>query len=201
MNTTKDKVFYFIKEYVTERGYAPSFREIANAVGLKSISSVSTYLKELHEEGRIRRDPARPRAIDIQDETVKLEFDDTNIVRIPVLGDIAAGTPIFAEQNISDYIPVSTDFIGSGNYFMLVVKGDSMVDKGIYNKDYVLIKQQNTANNGEIVAALLDDSATIKTFYQEKNRVRLQPENSSMSPIYTEKVAILGIVKGIFRKY
>lgn len=199
MNKTKDKIFNFIKEYVTERGYAPSFREIANAVGLKSTSSVSTYLKELHDDGRIRRDPVRPRAIDILEDD-SLNFEDTNIVRIPVLGDIAAGTPIFAEQNINDYIPISTDFIGSGNYFMLVVKGDSMIEKGIFNKDYVLIKQQNTANNGEIVAALLDDSATVKTFYQEKDRIRLQPENSSMSPIYTEKVDILGIVKGIFRK-
>lgn len=200
MNKTKDKVYRFIKEYVTERGYAPSFREIANAVGLKSTSSVSSYLKELHEDGRIRRDPARPRAIDLQEELVKFEPEDTNIVKVPVLGEIAAGTPIFAEENISDYLPISTDFIGSGNYFMLIVKGDSMIEKGIFNKDYVLVKQQNTADNGEIVAALLDDSATVKTFYREKDRIRLQPENASMSPIYTEKVDILGIVKGIFRK-
>lgn len=201
MNHTKDQIFIFLKQYVDERGYAPSFREIANAVGLKSTSSVSSYLKELQNDGRIRRDPARPRAIDIQsDEPLRFEMEDTDIVRVPVLGEIAAGLPIFAEENISDHIPVSGDFIGSGNYFMLIVKGDSMIEKGIFHKDYVLIKQQNTANNGEIVAALLDDSATIKTYYQEKDRVRLQPENSLMSPIYTEKVEILGIVKAIFRK-
>lgn len=201
MKDTKEKMYDYLREYVAARGYAPSFREIANAVGLKSTSSVSTYLKELHDEGRIRRDPARPRAIDIQHaEEVAFSSDDSGIVRVPVVGEIAAGTPILAEQNIDDYLPISGDFIGNGNYFMLVVKGDSMIEKGIFNKDYVLIKEQPTADNGQIVAALLDDSATIKTYYKEKDRIRLQPENSTMSPIYTEKVTILGIVKGVFRK-
>lgn len=198
MKNTKRKVYEYLKEYVGERGYAPSFREIANAVGLKSTSTVSNYLNELHNDGMIRRDPARPRAIEIHSEDNQLV--DSNIVNIPVLGEIAAGTPILAEQNISDYLPISGDFIGSGDYFMLIVKGDSMVEKGIFHKDYVLVKQQNTADNGQIVVALLDDSATVKTYYRESDRIRLQPENASMSPIYTEYVDILGIVKGVFRK-
>lgn len=202
MSTSKEKIYEFIKLYVSQKGYAPSVREIGNAVGLRSTSSVSLYLKELNEEGLIRRDPARPRAIDISfDDSPSARYEsDSSIVHIPVVGEIAAGQPILAEENISDYIPVSGDFIGSGNYFMLIVKGDSMIEKGIFNKDYVLIKQQNTAENGQMVAALLDDSATVKTYYKENGKIRLQPENSAMSPIYTDYLDILGIVKGVFRK-
>ncbi len=201
MSTSKERIYEFIKAYISKKGYAPSVREIGNAVGLKSTSSVSLYLKELHDDGLIRRDPAA-RAIDISfdESSAPRHESDSSIVQVPVVGEIAAGQPILAEQNISDYIPVSGDFIGSGTYFMLIVKGDSMIEKGIFNKDYVLIRQQNTAENGQIVAALLDDSATVKTYYKENGRIRLQPENSSMSPIYTEYLDILGIVKGVFRK-
>lgn len=193
----KDKVYNYLKQYFIENGYAPTVREIGTAVGLKSTSSVVEYLNKLDEEGLINRNASKSRAIEIPElDTVSAN----STVNIPVVGQIAAGEPIFAEQNITDYIPIATDFLGSGEYFMLVVKGDSMIEKGIFNRDYVLVKKQNYADNGQIVAALLDDSATVKTFYKEKDGIRLQPENSALSPIFTRDVEILGIVKGVFRR-
>ncbi len=198
MNDRMQQILNFIKQYIKDNGYAPSVREIGDAVGLKSTSSVANYLKELEDEGYIRRGDARSRAIDIVEEESVVE--DKDIVMVPVVGEIAAGEPILAVQNIDDHIPLSADFLGNGIHFLLKVRGDSMINKGIFNKDYVLIKKQNTAENGEMVAALLDDSATVKTYYKEKDRIRLQPENDALSPIYTQQVDILGIVKGVFRK-
>ncbi len=194
-----EQILNFIRQFIDNNGYPPSVREIGDAVGLKSTSSVASYLKELEKEGYLRRGNSRSRALDLVEDDYETATNK-DIAMIPVIGEIAAGSPILAVQNIEDHMALSADFLGSGVYFMLRVKGDSMINKGIFNKDYVLIKQQNTAENGEMVAALLDDSATVKTYYKEDNRVRLQPENDTLSPIYTQDVTILGIVKGVFRK-
>ncbi len=199
MNNRMKQILNFIRQFINDNGYPPSVREIGDAVGLKSTSSVASYLKELEKEGYLRRGNSRSRALDLVEDDYETATNK-DIAMIPVIGEIAAGSPILAVQNIEDHMALSADFLGSGVYFMLRVKGDSMINKGIFNKDYVLIKQQNTAENGEMVAALLDDSATVKTYYKENNRVRLQPENDALSPIYTQDVTILGIVKGVFRK-
>ena len=193
----------FLKDEVSKKGYPPSVREICQAVGLKSTSTVHTHLTRLEELGYIRRDPTKPRAIEIFEATSETAPPiplprDTKFV--PIVGEITAGQPILAVESFEDSFPIPTDFVDEGNYFMLKIKGDSMIEAGILDKDFVLVRQQNDAINGDIIVALLDDSATVKTFYKEKNRVRLQPENASMSPIYVEDIKILGRVKGVFRK-
>ncbi len=199
------QILDFLKDEVSKKGYPPSVREICLAVGLKSTSTVHMHLTKLEELGYIRRDPTKPRAIEIFDNTDHTPADNvTNLARdtkfIPIIGEITAGQPILAVESFEDTFPIPSDFVDEGNYFMLKIKGDSMIEAGIHDRDLVLVKQQSIANNGEIVVAMIEDSATVKTFYKEQSRVRLQPENSSMLPIYADDVQILGRVKGVFRK-
>lgn len=191
-------ILSFIKKELQKRGYPPSVREIGQAVGLSSSSTVHGHLAQLEEKGYIRRDPTKPRAIEILDgnsSQVRKEM-----VNVPVVGKVTAGQPILAVENVEDNFPLPLDFVRNENVFMLSVRGDSMVEAGILDNDYVLIRQQNHAKNGDIVVALLEDEATVKTFYKEKDYVRLQPENSSLEPIYVRDVKILGKVIGVFRR-
>lgn len=201
----------FLKGEVARCGYPPSVREIGAAVGLKSTSTVHAHLTRLEELGRIRRDPTKPRAIEILDENPPAHSDTfsapSNVVPmkrptayIPIIGEITAGAPILAVEAIEETFPIPSEFVDDGEYFMLRIKGESMIEAGILDRDIVLVKRQNDAQNGDMVVALLDDSATVKTFYKEANRIRLQPENASMSPIYVDAVRILGRVKGVYRR-
>lgn len=196
-------ILEFIKQEVKEKGYPPSVREIAEAVGLLSSSTVHGHLDRLEKKGFIRRDPTKPRAIEILNQ--EEEIEESNVIpfpvkQIPIVGKVTAGIPITATENIEDYFPLSSHFVGDNNVFILNVVGDSMIEAGIHNGDYVIVRQQQTANNGEIVVAMTeDDEATVKTFYKEKDHIRLQPENSSMSPILLKNVTILGKVIGLFR--
>lgn len=199
------QILDFLKDEVSKKGYPPSVREICLAVGLKSTSTVHMHLTKLEELGYIRRDPTKPRAIEIFDNTDHTPTGNVvNLARdtkfIPIIGEITAGQPILAVESFEDTFPIPSDFVDEGNYFMLKIKGDSMIEAGIHDRDLVLVKQQSIANNGEIVVAMIDDSATVKTFYKEQSRIRLQPENSSMLPIYADDVQILGRVRGVFRK-
>lgn len=195
----------FLKSEVLAKGYPPSVREICQAVNLKSTSTVHAHLTRLEELGYIRRDPTKPRAIEIFDLDEHAPVNNVvNLARdtqfIPIIGEITAGQPILAVESFEETFPIPTDYVDEGQYFMLKVKGDSMIEAGIFDKDLVLVRQQPDAINGDIVVALIDDSATVKTFYKEKNRFRLQPENAQLEPIYTDHVDILGKVKGVFRK-
>ncbi len=196
----QSEILDYIKEKVKEKGYPPSVREICEAVGLKSTSTVHGHLTKLEENGYIRRDLTKPRAIEILDDLIEDGTLAHQVTYIPVVGQVTAGVPILAVENIEEQFPVHPEFVKNGDYFMLRIKGDSMIDAGILDKDYVLVKQQNQAVNGEIVVAMMDESATVKRFYKEKDRIRLQPENTTMMPIYADDVSILGIVKGVFRK-
>lgn len=191
------EILEYIKECVLKKGYPPSVREICEAVHLKSTSSVHSHLATLEEKGYIRRDPTKPRTIEIIDE----EFNPARreLVNIPVVGTVAAGQPILAEENISDYFPVPADILPNADVFMLEVKGESMINAAILNGDKLIVRIQNTAENGDKVVALLDDSATVKTFYKEDGHYRLQPENDSMDPIIADHVQILGKVVGVIR--
>lgn len=193
------EILEFIKSEILEKGYPPAVREICEAVHLKSTSSVHSHLETLERNGFIRRDPTKPRAIEILDDDFNLARRE--IVNIPMIGEIAAGEPIFAEQNIEGYFPFLPEDVPSGNSFMLRVKGDSMIDVGIYDGDRILVKEEHTARNGEIVVALVEDSATVKTFYKEDGHYRLQPENESMEPIIVDNVEVLGKVVGLYRTY
>ncbi len=209
------KILTYMKEEIKQKGYPPTVREMCTALGIKSTSTTHKDLENLEMKGYIKKDPAKPRALMIIDPETGKGFGDVEIaapireqgeradvVDIPVIGRIAAGTPILAEQNIDDTIPVPARFLSKGNSFMLTVKGESMVEAGILDGDYILVHQQNTANNGDIVVAMVDgfeSEATVKTFYKEKGHVRLQPENQFMSPIIVSDVKILGLVKGVFR--
>lgn len=194
-------ILEYIKSVVLDKGYPPSVREIGEAVGLKSTSTVHGHLTRLEEKGYIRRDPTKPRAIEILDPEEDLGIYKNEVMYVPVVGNVTAGSPILAVENIEEKYPVPKDFMNEGDtYFMLQVKGESMINAGILDKDYILIKQQSDAINGDIVVALLDDSATVKTFYKEKDSIRLQPENDTMNPIYTKEASILGLVKGVFRR-
>ena len=191
------EILEYIKECVLKKGYPPSVREICEAVHLKSTSSVHSHLATLEEKGYIRRDPTKPRTIEIIDE----EFNPARreLVNIPVVGTVAAGQPILAEENISDYFPVPADILPNADVFMLEVKGESMINAAILNGDKLIVRIQNTAENGDKVVALLDDSATVKTFYKEDGHYRLQPENDSMDPIIADHVQILGKGVGVIR--
>lgn len=194
----------YLKDEVSKKGYPPSVREICSAVGLKSTSTVHAHLTRLEELGFIRRDPTKPRAIEIFDMEHTPVSNVINMARdtqfVPIIGEITAGEPILAVETFDETFPMPSEYVEDGNYFMLKIKGESMIEAGIFDRDLVLVKQQNIANNGDIVVAMIDDSATVKTFYKETSQVRLQPENSSMSPIYLDDVQILGKVKGVFRK-
>ena len=193
----QQQILNYIKDEILQRGYPPAVREICEAVNLKSTSSVHSHLETLEKNGYIRRDPTKPRAIEICDDNFQMVR--TEMVSIPVIGQVAAGQPILAEANIESYFPVPADMVPGGESFALKVKGDSMINVGIYSGDQIFVKCCNTASNGDIIVALVDDSATVKTFYREKDHVRLQPENDSMEPIILTDCVILGKVFGVLR--
>ena len=193
----QQEILDYIKGEIINRGYPPTVRDICNAVNLKSTSSVHSHLETLEREGYIIRDKTKPRAIEIVDDS--FNSARCEIVNIPVVGRVAAGEPILAVQNIENYFPVPAEFIGNKTTFMLHIKGESMINAGIYDGDSILVEECNTARNGEIIVALVDDSATVKTFYKEKGHIRLQPENDNMNPIIVDNCMILGKVIGLFR--
>ena len=196
--TDKQKeILEYIKEMILKKGYPPAVREICEAVHLKSTSSVHSHLESLEKNGYIRRDPTKPRTIEILDDDFALTRRE--LVNVPVIGTVAAGVPILAEQNIEDYLPIPAEILPNKEVFMLKVKGNSMIEAGIYNGDKVIVAKQPDAENGDKVVALVDDSATVKTFYKENGHFRLQPENSTMDPIILDHVEILGKVIGLFR--
>ena len=196
----QQEILDYIKEQTLERGFPPAVRDICKAVNLKSTSSVHSHLSTLERNGYIRRDPTKPRAIEICDDGFNMVR--TEIVSIPVIGQVAAGVPILAEENIDSYIPIPASMCPKGaNAFILNVKGDSMINAGILNGDQIFVEQCSTAKNGDQVVALIDDSATVKTFYKEDGHIRLQPENDNMEPIIVDDCQILGKVFGILRFY
>lgn len=196
--TNKQKeILDYIKVCILDKGYPPAVREICEAVHLKSTSSVHSHLETLEKNGYIRRDPTKPRAIEICDDS--FQAVRTEMVSLPVVGRVAAGQPILAEENIESYFPIPAEFVPSGESFALKVKGDSMINAGIYSGDQIFVNCCNTASNGDIVVALVDDSATVKRFYKEEGHIRLQPENDTMAPIIVDDCQILGKVFGIFR--
>ena len=197
ISAKQQEILEYIKETILKKGYPPSVREICEAVHLKSTSSVHSHLETLEENGYIRRDPTKPRTIEILDDNFNLTRRE--MVNIPVLGTVAAGQPILAQENIENYFPIPAELLPNQKTFMLRVKGDSMINAGIFNGDQIIVAQQETAENGEIVVALLDDSATVKRFYKENGHFRLQPENDAMEPILTDSVQILGKVIGLMR--
>ena len=194
------EILEYMKKAVREKGYPPSVREICDAVGLKSTSTVHGHLERLERKGYIRRDPAKPRAIEIFSDNDSGNSDGSSreLIEVPIVGTVTAGIPILATENIEDTFPIPSDYAPNGNIFMLRVKGDSMINAGIFNKDLIMVRQQNTADNGDIVVALIEDFATVKTYYKENGYIRLQPENPTMSPIIVRDVSILGKVVGLY---
>lgn len=226
MNLTEreHRMLDFLKDTIIQKGYPPTVREICSFIGVKSTSTVHKDLAALQSKGYIVKDPAKPRTIEIvgfnrmnamnaqadsasvlPQEQSTANVSRVDVVDIPLIGRVAAGTPILAEQNVTDYFPLPSRFVtGTANHFMLVVSGESMIEAGIMDGDYILVQQQNTARNGDMVVAMIDgfeSEATVKTFYNEGDHIRLQPENSTMSPILVRDVKILGIVKGVFRYF
>ena len=195
----QQQILDFMKDEILSKGYPPSVREICEAVHLKSTSSEHSHLETLEKYGYIRRDPTKPRAIEIVDDGFQMVRRETS--SIPIIGTVAAGQPIFAQQNIEGYFPIPADFIpsGTGDTFVLKVKGESMINVGIFDGDQIFVQQCNNVRNGDIVVALVDDSATVKTFYKENGHIRLQPENDTMEPIIVQDCKILGKVFGVFR--
>lgn len=195
----QQEILDYIKEEILKKGYPPTVREICETVHLKSTSSVHSHLETLEKNGYIKRDPTKPRAIEICDDSFQIVR--TEMVSIPVVGQVAAGMPILAQENIEDYFPVPADVVPQGDSFILKVKGDSMINAGIFSGDRIFVNCCSTASNGDMVVALIDDSATVKTFYKENGHIRLQPENDAMDPIIVEDCQILGKVFGVFRFY
>ena len=191
------EILEYIKSQILERGFPPAVREICEAVNLKSTSSVHSHLETLEKNGYIRRDPTKPRAIEILDDSFNLTRRE--MVNVPIVGQVAAGEPILAQENIENYFPIPTEFMPNSQTFLLKVKGESMINAGILDGDMVLVEQTSTASNGDMVVALIDYGATVKTFYKEEGIFRLQPENDSMDPIIVKEVSILGKVIGVFR--
>ena len=193
----QQEILEYLKEVILKKGYPPSVREICQAVNLSSTSSVFNHLEKLEKNGYIRRDPAKPRCIEIVDDSFQLTRRE--MAQIPIVGTVAAGQPILASQNITDYFPIPIEYAPNTESFILKVKGESMINVGIFDGDNIFVERCNTANNGDIVVALVDDSATVKTFYKENGHYRLQPENDTMDPIIVDNVEILGRVYGVFR--
>lgn len=193
----QEEILEYIKSELLSKGYPPAVREICEAVHLKSTSSVHSHLETLEKNGYIRRDPTKPRAIEIMDDTFNLTRRE--VVNVPVIGRVAAGAPILAEENIENYFPIPMEFMPNEKTFLLSVKGESMINAGILDGDYVLIKQQSNAENGDMVVALVEDGATVKRFFKEEGVYRLQPENDFMDPIIVKDVSIIGKVIGVFR--
>ena len=195
----QQEILDYIKSEILNKGYPPAVREICEAVNLRSTSSVHAHLETLEKNGYIRRDPTKPRAIEIIDDSFNLTRRE--LVNVPIIGSVAAGQPLLAVESVESYFPIPSEYMPNEETFMLNVKGDSMINIGIYNGDKVLVQKQATANNGDVVVALVEDSATVKTFYKEDGHYRLQPENDYMDPIIVDKVEILGKVIGLFRMY
>ena len=207
----QQEILNFMKARILEKGYPPSVREICEAVSLKSTSSVHAHLETLEKNGYIRRDPAKPRAIEIMDDafnqTMKEPFIQNSsdneytreLVNVPMVGTVAAGEPLLAVENVTDYFPVPVDMLPNAETFMLRVKGDSMINMGIYEGDQLIVERKNTASNGEVIVALVDDSATVKRFYKENGYYRLQPENDDMDPIIVDHCEVIGKVIGLIR--
>jgi len=199
ISSKQKEILEYIKDEILKKGYPPAVREICEAVDLRSTSSVHSHLETLEKNGYIRRDPTKPRAIEICDDSFQMVR--TEVVSLPLVGTVAAGQPILAQQNIDSYFPLPAEYVPQGESFMLKVKGDSMINVGIYNGDYIFVNVCNTAKNGDIVVALVDDSATVKTFYKMKDHIKLQPENDTMEPIIVPDCQILGKVYGVFRTF
>ncbi len=197
ISAKQQEILEYIKSQLLAKGYPPSVREICEAVHLRSTSSVHSHLETLEKNGFIRRDPTKPRAIEILDDEFALTRRE--MVNIPIVGTVTAGEPILAVENISGYFPVPAEMLPNANLFMLAVRGDSMINAGILNGDHVIVQQQNSASNGDMVVAMVDDSATVKTFYKEDGYYRLQPQNDALSPIITKQCEILGKVIGLIR--
>ena len=195
----QQEILDYIKSQILNKGYPPAVREICEAVHLKSTSSVHSHLESLEKNGNIKRDPTKPRAIEIVDDSFNLSRRE--IINIPVIGTVTAGQPILATENIEGYFPLLSEDIPRGESFMLKVKGESMINVGIYDGDQIIVRRQPTAENGDIVVALIDDSATVKTYYKEDGHFRLQPENDTMDPIIVPDLKILGKVIGLYRRY
>jgi repressor LexA len=195
LNKRQQDILEFIQRNIQRKGYPPSVREIGEAVGLSSSSTVHGHLNQLEEKGYIRRDPTKPRAIEILNGPYSLK----TMVQVPLVGRITAGNPILAVENIEDTFPLPLELVGTNDVFMLTVSGESMIEAGIMDGDFLIVKKQSFANNGDIVVALLNDEATVKRFFREKNTIRLQPENRYMEPIYAREVTILGKVIGLYR--
>ena len=191
------QILEYIKKEILERGYPPAVREICEAVDLKSTSSVHSHLETLEKNGYIRRDPTKPRAIEIIDDNFNLTRRE--VVNVPIVGRVAAGEPILAVENVENYFPIPVEYMPNAETFMLKVKGESMINAGIFDGDSLLVEKCSDARNGEMVVALVDDSATVKTFYKENGYIRLQPENDTMDPIIVDDCEILGKVFGVFR--
>ena len=197
ISAKQQEILEYIKSQILERGFPPAVRDICEAVHLKSTSSVHSHLETLEKNGYIRRDPTKPRAIEILDDS--FNFTRREMVNVPIVGRVAAGEPLLAEQNIEEYFPIPMDFMPNKQTFMLKVKGESMIYAGILDGDYVLVEERKTAHNGEMIVALVDDGATVKRFYKEEGIIRLQPENDTMEPIIVPDCTILGKVIGVFR--
>lgn len=193
----QEEILEYIKSEIIHRGFPPSVRDICEAVHLKSTSSVHSHLETLEKNGYIRRDPSKPRAIEILDDSFSLMRRE--MVSVPIVGQVAAGQPILAQENIEEYFPIPAEFMPKEETFLLRVKGESMVNAGILDGDMVLVRCQNTARNGDMVIALVDDSATVKTYYKENGHYRLQPENDTMEPIIVDHMDVMGKVIGVFR--
>lgn len=193
----QEEILEYIKSQILVRGFPPAVREICEAVNLKSTSSVHSHLETLEKNGYIRRDPTKPRAIEILDDTFNLTRRE--MVQVPIVGRVAAGEPLLAQENIEEYYPIPVDFLPNSECFMLKVRGESMINAGILDGDYVVVAKGNTASNGDMVVALIEDGATVKTFYREEGFIRLQPENDSMEPFILEDVEILGKVHAVLR--
>lgn len=208
LNKRERAILDYIEKQAKINGYPPSVREIGKAVGLRSTATVHGYLEKLEQKGYIKKESQKGRTLKLLKgisgkkpvDTTKDFYSNREMVDVPVIGKITAGAPILAVENITDTFPIPIDFVGNCESFMLTVRGESMIEAGILDGDYILVKKQNTANNGEIVVALIEDEATVKTFYKEKDHIRLQPENSTMDPIIVPDCKILGEVGGVFRK-
>ena len=197
LTAKQQQILDYLKDVILKKGYPPTVREICEKVGLKSTSSVHAHLSTLENLGYIRRDPTKPRAIEICDDSFQIVR--TEMTSLPEVGNVAAGVPILAQENITSYFPVPSEIVPSGESFVLRVRGESMINAGIFDGDRIFVNSCNTARNGDIVVALVDDSATVKTFYKEKDHIRLQPENDTMEPIIVKDCSILGKVFGVFR--
>ena len=192
---TQQRILDYIEKYIEENGYAPSVREIGQAVDLKSTSTVHGHLNRLEKKGLLHREAMKPRTIDVTRE------DKPQLLKLPVLGKVAAGVPILAEENAEGYVQLPDTIVGRGEHFVLEIRGESMITAGIMNGDFVVVKKQSTAKNGEIVIAMIEDDATCKRYFKEPDRIRLQPENPRMRPIYARSVTILGLVGAVYRVY